>query len=211
MSFFFVFLVSWLNSKGLFADLKFELFNIINPTLSILVSLLLVSTLFMNDVLKVTTALHSSVSFGFFFLRQDKSKCGYSLTWSWKSMFDYSIKNRTSQSNCLSVSWKSHVYRGSFITNTKLERVQLSFFYIDWLQLQKSIAKFNFSVKCLRLLIFLSLPRGRSLWVEGNLISNFETCPSFGLYLILDKFPSLSSTDPSWSSNWIISVPNSNE
>ena len=90
MSFFFVFLVSWLNSKGLFADLKFELFNIINPTLSILVSLLLVSTLFMNDVLKVTTALHSSVSFG------------YSLTWSWKSMFDYSIKNRTSQSNCLS-------------------------------------------------------------------------------------------------------------
>ena len=102
MSFFFVFLVSWLNSKGLFADLKFELFNIINPTLSILVSLLLVSTLFMNDVLKVTTALHSSVSFGFFFLRQDKSKCGYSLTWSWKSMFDYSIKNRTSQSNCLS-------------------------------------------------------------------------------------------------------------
>ena len=102
MSFFFVFLVSWLNSKGLFADLKFELFNIINPTLSTLVSLLLVSTLFMNDVLKVTTALHSSVSFGFFFLRQDKSKCGYSLTWSWKSMFDYSIKNRTSQSNCLS-------------------------------------------------------------------------------------------------------------
>ena len=83
-------------------------------------------------------------------------------------MFDYSIKNRTSQSNCLSVSWKSHVYRVSFITNTKLERVQLSFFYIDWRQLQKSIAKFNFSVKCLRLLLFLSLPRGRSLWVEDN-------------------------------------------
>ena len=33
MSFFFVFLESLLNSKGLFADLKFELFNIINPTL----------------------------------------------------------------------------------------------------------------------------------------------------------------------------------
>ena len=66
MSFFFVFLVSWLNSKGLCADLKFELFNIINPTLFILVSLFLVSILFMNRVLKVTTALHSSVSFGFF-------------------------------------------------------------------------------------------------------------------------------------------------
>ena len=71
------------------------------------------------------------------------------------------IKDQTSQSNCLSVSWKSHVCRGSFITNTKLERVQLSFFYIDWLQLQKSIAKFNFSGKCLRLFIFLSVPRGR--------------------------------------------------
>ena len=59
--------------------------------------------------------------------------------------------------------------------------------------------------------IFLSVPRGRSLWVEGNLISNFETCPSFRPYSILDKFPSLSSTDPSWSSNWIISVRNSNE
>ena len=46
---------------------KFELFNTINPTLSILVSLLLVSTRFMNHVLKVTTALHSSVSLGFFF------------------------------------------------------------------------------------------------------------------------------------------------
>ena len=126
-------------------------------------------------------------------------------------MFDYLIKKRTSQSNCFSVSWKSHAYRGSFITNTKLEHVQLSLFYIDWLQLQKSIAKFNFSGKCFRLFIFLSVPSGRSLWVEGTLISNFETCPSFRLYLILDKFPSLSSTDPSWSSNWIISVPNSNE
>ena len=117
--------------------LTFELFNIINPTLSILVSLLLVSTLFMNHVLKVTTALPVHRWALAFFKRQDKTKCGYSLTWSWKSMFDYLIKSRTSQSNCLSVSWKSYVYRESFITNTKLERVQLTFFYIDWLQLQK--------------------------------------------------------------------------
>ena len=145
MSFFFVFLVSWLNSKGLFADLKFELFNIINPTLSILVSLLLVSTLFMNAVLKVTTALHSSVSFGFFFFKTRQVQM-----WIFVNMImeiNVWILNKKPNKSVklpFRVSWKSHVYRGSFITNTKLERVQLSFFYIDWLQLQKSIAKFNF-------------------------------------------------------------------
>ena len=154
----------------------------------------------MNHVLKVTTALHSSVSFGFLLKTRQVHM------WIFFNMImEINVWSLNKKPN------KSVKLPFSVLKVSRVSCVQLSFFYMDWLQLQKSIAKFNFSVRCLRLLIFMSVPRGRSLWVEGNLISNFETCPSFGLYLILDKFPSLSSTDPSWSSNWIISVPNSNE
>ena len=65
----------------------------------------------------------------FFFSRQVKSKRGYSLTWSWKTRFDCLNKKWISKSNSLLVSWKSHVYGGSFTTNTKLERVQLYLFH----------------------------------------------------------------------------------
>ena len=129
-------------------------------------------------------------------------------------MFDYLIKNWTSQSNCLLVSWKSHLYGGSFVLILNLNAFNCPYFihFSYWLT---SASKIHRQVKFFRQVfktfIFLSVPRGRSLWVEGNLISNFETCLSFRPYSILDKFPSLSSTDPSWSSNWIISVRNSNE
>ena len=112
------------------------MFNIINPTLFILVSLLLVSTLFMRHVLKVTTALHSSVSLG----------C--SLTWSW-SMFDYLIKNWTSQSNCLLVSWKSHLYGGGFVLILNLNAFNCPYFihFSYWLT---SASKINRQVKFFR-------------------------------------------------------------
>ena len=106
------------------------------------------------------------------------------------------------------------IYGGSFVLILNLNAFNCPYFihFSYWLT---SASKIHRQVKFFRQVfktfIFLSVPRGSSLWVERNLISNFETCPSFRPYLILDKFPSFSVTDPSWSSNWIISVRNSNE
>ena len=144
MSFFFVFLVSWLNSKGLFADLKFELFNIINPTLSILVSLLLyLLCLWIMFWKWLRHCIHRWALAFFLKTRQVQMWIFVNMIMEINVWLLYKKPNKSVQLP-FRVSWKSHVYRGSFITNTKLERVQLSFFHIDWLQLQKSIAKFNF-------------------------------------------------------------------
>ena len=52
------------------------------------------------------------MNLSFFFKDRENPKRGYSLTWSWKTMFDYLIKNWTSQSNDLWVSWnyRRHLY-----------------------------------------------------------------------------------------------------
>ena len=123
------------------------------------------------------------------------------ITWSWKSMFDYLIKNKSVELPFGVLKVCSGLSRESLdiLAVLNLYAFMCPYFihFCYWLQLQNSIARFTFSGKCLRLSIFLSVPRGRSLSVEPILISNFETCKPSIILLILDKFPSLNYTSPS--------------
>ena len=89
MSLFFLFLVF----SQIYQTVKL-LFNSINPTLFSIITSGIYSRLLMNHVFISDYATNSSVSLGYFETGQIQMWI-FVITWSWKSMFDYLIKNKS--------------------------------------------------------------------------------------------------------------------